>query len=293
MTTTPALEIDAVEKHFRRFHLGPVTLAVPPGCVYGLIGPNGAGKSTLMDLIFGIGGLDAGRIRACGFDHCAQEVELKSHAGYAGPELSFSAWSKVHKVLRLMRGFRPTWDDDYAQRLLADFGMSGGERVGTLSFGARTKLALVTALAWHPRLLVLDEPTTGLDPAAKSVLFRELLAVVEDETRSVFISSHELGGLERYADRIGVLHEGRLATEGETAELLDRFARVRWREERPVRPAGLWVESAENGRLSGMIDLRECSLQQAAALGAVEVETQRLTLEEWFLLLTKKGGREG
>jgi ABC-type molybdate transport system ATPase subunit len=114
----------------------------------------------------------------CGFDHAREEVAVKQRAAYVGPDLNFAAWGRVGKAIRFIRGFRPTWDEAYCARLMEVLGLAADERISTLSFGARTKLALLLALAWHPQVLVLDEPTTGLDAHSKKVVFTELLAMV-------------------------------------------------------------------------------------------------------------------
>jgi ABC-type sugar transport system ATPase subunit len=128
---------------------------------------------------------------------------MKQRVGYASPELSFVVWGRVEKAIRFVRGFRPTWDEAYAARLMETFSLSPGDKIATLSFGAKTKLALLLAMAWHPQVLVLDEPTTGLDAHSKRAVFAELLAIVRDEARTVVISSHQLTDLERFADRVG------------------------------------------------------------------------------------------
>ncbi len=290
MNTSPALEVSALEKHYPRFTLGPLDLTVPGGSIYGLIGPNGAGKTTLIDQIFGMGSPDAGTIKVCGLDHEREEVAVKSCAAYVGPDLNFVAWGKVGRAIRFHRGFRPTWDDAYCARLMQDFGISANERIGTLSFGGRTKLALLLALAWRPKILVLDEPTTGIDAHTKKAVFSELLAIVRDEARTVFISSHQLSDLERFADRVGVLHKGRLVAEGATGELVERHLQAEWEAENVEAFAhvpGLTLQEREGPRWRGVLDTLTCPLAALAQRGAREVRTQALTLEELFLALTK------
>ena len=290
MNTPPALEIHALEKHYPRFTLGPLDLTVPGGAIYGLIGPNGAGKTTLIDQIFGMGSPDAGTIRVCGLDHERDEVEVKERAAYVGPDLSYAAWGRVGKAIRFIRGFRPTWDEAYAARLMQSLGISADERIATLSFGGRTKLALLLALAWHPQLLVLDEPTTGIDAHTKKAVFAELLAIVRDEARTVFISSHQLSDLERFADRVGVLHKGRLVAEGATGELVERHLQAEWEAENVeafARVPGLTLQEREGQRWRGVLDTLTCPLASLAQRGARDVQTQALTLEELFLALTK------
>ena len=290
MNTPPALEVSALEKHYPRFALGPLDLTVPSGSIYGLIGPNGAGKTTLIDQIFGMGSPDAGTIKVCGLDHEREEVAVKSCAAYVGPDLNFVAWGKIGRAIRFTRGFRPTWDDAYCARLMQDFGISANDRIATLSFGGRTKLALLLALAWHPQLLVLDEPTTGIDAHTKKAVFAELLAIVRDEARTVFISSHQLSDLERFADRVGVLHKGRLVAEGATGELVERHLQAEWEAENVEAFAnvpGLTLQEREGPRWRGVLDTLTCQLASLAQRGARDVRTQAVTLEELFLALTK------
>ncbi len=290
MNTPPALEVSALEKHYPRFALGPLDLIVPSGSIYGLIGPNGAGKTTLIDQIFGMGSPDAGTIRVCGLDHEHDEVAVKSCAAYVGPDLSFVAWGKITNAIRFTRGFRPTWDDAYCARLMRDFGISANDRIGTLSFGGRTKLALLLALAWHPQVLVLDEPTTGIDAHTKKAVFVELLGIVRDEARTVFISSHQLSDLERFADHVGVLHKGRLVAEGATGELVERHLQAEWEAENAgafAHVPGLTLQEHEGPRWRGVLDTMTCPLESLQRRGARDVRTQALTLEELFLALTK------
>ena len=290
MNSPHALEISGLEKHYPRFALGPLDLTVPQGAIYGLIGPNGAGKTTLIDQIFGMGAPDAGAIRVCGFDHAREEVAVKQRAGYFGPDLNFVAWGRVGTAIRFVRGFRRTWDDAYCAKLMEDFGIAAGERIANLSFGGRTKLALLLALAWHPQFLVLDEPTIGLDAHSKKIVFSELLAMVRDEARSVFISSHQLSDLERFADRVGVLHKGRLLAEGATSELMERFIQTEFEtedEQLPAHVPGLTVQERDGPRWRAVLDTLISPLETLASRGARELRAQPLSLEELFLALTK------
>ena len=290
MNTAPALEVSGLEKHYPRFGLGPLDLTVPPGSIYGLIGPNGAGKTTLIDLIFGMGSPDAGTIKVCGYDHERDEVAVKQRAAYVGPDLNFIAWGKIGRAIRFNRGFRPTWDDGYCARLMQDIGISADDRIGTLSFGGRTKLALLLALAWRPPLLVLDEPTTGIDAHSKQAVFAEMLNIVRDEARTVFISSHQISDLERFADRVGVLHKGRLVAEGSTGELVDRHVQAEWVAENAdafAHTPGLTVQERDGPHWRGVLDTLTCPLHTLELRGARDVRTQPLTLEDLFLALTQ------
>jgi ABC-2 type transport system ATP-binding protein len=286
----PALEISALEKRFPKFTLGPVSLTVPTGAIYGLIGPNGAGKTTLLDQIFGIGSPDSGSIRLLGFDHQRDEVALKQNAAYVGPDLNYRVWKTVGKAIRFIRGFRPTWDEDYCARLMKKFELSDSDKIATLSFGGRTKLSLLLALAWHPKVLVLDEPTTGLDAHAKQVVFAELLSIVRDESRTVIISSHQINELERFADMVGILHRGRLLAAGPTSDLVERHLQVEFEAENAAafrQLKGLIIHDHEGSQWRGVIDVETCPSARLIENGALHLRTQPLTLEELFLALTR------
>src|SRR5580658_9113159 len=218
-----AIEIRRLIKHFPTFTLGPLDLTVPRGAIYGFIGPNGAGKTTTIDLIFGMGRNEGGEIRVLGYDHRASEVDVKRRAAYVSPDLNFQVWGTVARTVRFVRGFYPDWDNDYCVRLMKAFHLSSTDKVATLSFGARTKLSLLLALARRPQVLILDEPTTGLDAVSKQEVFAELLKAVEDGERTVLISSHGLSDIERFADHIGMIKDGKLLLEGRTDEIVDRF----------------------------------------------------------------------
>src|SRR5579862_9105729 len=200
-----AVEIRGLTKRFKTFCLGPLDLTVPRGAIYGFVGPNGAGKTTTIDLIFGMGANDSGRITVLGLDHRRDDAAMKREVGYASPELNFQPWGKVGRVIEFMRAFRPTWDNAYCDHLLGAWHLKHSDSVWSLSFGTKIKLALVLAMPWRPRVLVLDEPTVGLDPIAKDLLFAELLSAVRDGERTVLISSHALQDVERFADHVGMI----------------------------------------------------------------------------------------
>ena len=148
---------------------------------------------------------------------------MKAQIGYVSPDLNFNAWGRVKRLINFYRSFFPDWDDAYCAELLERLNIGWTDKIATLSFGARTKLGLVIALSHRPRLLLLDEPVSGLDAVAKQDLFAELLDAVQDEERTVLISSHGLADIERFTDHVGIIHEGNLLLEGPTTDLVARF----------------------------------------------------------------------
>ncbi|MEK0447578.1 MAG: hypothetical protein RLZZ399_2899 [Verrucomicrobiota bacterium] len=288
-TETPALEVRGLVKKFRKFVLGEVSLSVPAGSITALLGANGAGKTTLLNLIFGVGAPEAGTIRVFGYDHFNEDVALKRIAAFAGPDLDLSGWGNVRAALDFLAAFRPSWDAAYEERLLEQFALPAKKSIRALSFGEQTKLGLVAAMAWRPRLLVLDEPTTGLDVRARQFLLQELLAVVTDPNRSVLLSSHQLTDVERIADRMVLLQQGRVLLEGEVASLLEEHCGVQW--SAPANALfrgmpGVLGAQCEGNRWRAVIRRTVCSAQQLEAAGATQVHTQPVTLEELYLAHT-------
>ena len=286
-----ALEIRGLKKSFGAFTLGPLDITVPEGAIYGFIGPNGAGKTTTIDLIFGMGGKDAGEIHVLGLDHLRDEVAMKQQVGYVSPDLNYSPWGKVRRVIQFVKGFYPTWDDAYCDRLLRSLRVDPAQRVLSLSFGARIKLSLILALSWRPKLLILDEPLVGLDAISKQEVFTELLSAVSDGERSVLISSHGLGDVERFADHLGMIRNGRMLFEGSTADVIERHRMVDFVADRGdgiAERAGVFVQRREADRWRVLLDQKQAPLEWLRQSGATHIADAPVTLEELFVAV----GRE-
>ena len=287
---TNAIEIRYLVKNYPTFTLGPLDLTVPRGAIYGLIGPNGAGKTTAIDLIFGMGRNDAGTIRVAGLDHRAEEVALKHRAAYVSPDLNFAVWGKVGKAIRFVRGFYPNWDDAYCAALMKEFHFSDTDKIATLSFGAKTKWSLLLALSRRPEILILDEPTTGLDAVSKQQVFAELLKAVEDGDRSVLISSHSLTDIERFADHVGMIKNGKLLLEGRTDEIVDRFRLAEFFSANGAKfetQNGLTILRRNENRWHSLLDQNSDALKFLESRRATDISLTRLTLEDLFVALAK------
>jgi len=293
MNTNNAIEIRGLVKNYPSFTLGPLDLTVPRGAIYGLIGPNGAGKTTAIDLIFGMGRNDAGEIRVLGLDHRRDEVAVKRRAAYVSPDLNFQVWGKAGKAIRFVRGFYPDWDDAYCATLMQAFQLSDADKIATLSFGAKTKLSLLLALSRRPQVLILDEPTTGLDAVSKQQVFGELLKAVEDGERTVLISSHGLSDIERFADHIGMIKNGKLLLEGRTDEIVDRFRFVEFFGGNGTdfqSGDGLFILKRTENRWHALLDQKSGAHDWLQSKGAKEISLTRLTLEDLFVALVKERG---
>lgn len=289
--STNAIEIRGLIKKYPSFQLGPLDLTVPRGAIYGLIGPNGAGKTTAIDMIFGLSRNDAGTIRVLDADHIRDEIALKRHAGYVSPDLNFQVWGNVGRAIRFVRGFYPGWDDAYCAQLMQAFGLGGGDKIATLSFGAKTKLSLLLALSRQPEVLILDEPTTGLDAVSKQQVFGELLKAVENGERTVLISSHGLSDIERFADHVAMIKNGKLQLEGRTDEIVDRFRIAEFFTENGTafkNRAGLVILKRNENRWQALIDQKYDIQNWLQTQGAMEISLTRVTLEDLFVALAKE-----
>ena len=288
--TAPAIELVGLARRLGGFALGPLTLSVPRGAIFALIGPNGAGKTTTLDLLMGMGRPDSGEIRLLGMDLAAHEVEIKRKTAYVSPDLSYAAWGTVGRTIDFMRGFYPDWDAARCERLLGEFGLGRAEKVATLSFGARIKLALTLALSRDAELLLLDEPTVGLDVGSRRQLFSELLAYMQQEDRTIVISSHQLADVERFADHVAIIDRGKLLISGRMDELADRYAQldVRLRNGTMVPIEGVRVLDGEGDRWRLLVDRQRVEGGKFPPSGIEVLAETRLPLEELFLAVLKK-----
>lgn len=201
------------------FRLEVPAWRVGSGQVIGVVGPNGAGKTTLLETVAGLRPADSGSIRVFGLDPWEHPVEVRSALGFMSDDMAVFEL-RVDRLLRMVSGYYPSWDGELAGRLIERFSIDTRKKAGELSRGQGTRLRLVMAMAFRPRLLVLDEPAGGLDLSGRRQLLESVLEVVRDPERSVLVSSHVLHDVERVADRLLVLGAGRVVQAGETAALV-------------------------------------------------------------------------
>jgi ABC-2 type transport system ATP-binding protein len=224
-----ALGLDAedavveVQNLTRRFGskaaLNAVSLRVPEGAVFGLVGANGAGKTTLIRHILGLLKAQAGTVRVFGRNPAADPAGVLARIGYLSEENDLPTWMRVGELLSYSGAFYPRWDDAYADKLRETFELPRGARVGSLSKGQRARVGLVVALAYRPELLVLDEPSSGLDPLVRRDILGAIIRTIAEEGRTVLFSSHLLDEVERVSDHVALIHQGRLVFSGELDDL--------------------------------------------------------------------------
>jgi ABC-2 type transport system ATP-binding protein len=210
-TKEAVIEVRAVTRRFAAtVALDGVSLVVPCGTVFGLVGANGAGKTTLIRHILGLLRAQAGSVRVFGRDPVADPPGVLGRLGYLSEENDLPAWMRVGELMRYSRAFYPRWDDAYAEELRETFELAPGARVGSLSKGQRARVGLLIALAHRPELLVLDEPSSGLDPLVRRDILAAIIRTIADEGRTVLFSSHLLDEVERVSDHVALLHKGRM-----------------------------------------------------------------------------------
>jgi ABC-2 type transport system ATP-binding protein len=221
MAGRPAvIEIRGLTRQFgRKAALHDVTLSVPRGCVFGLVGANGAGKTTLIKHILGLLRAQVGSVRVFDRDPVEDPVGVLSRIGCLSEDRDLPDWMRIDEMLRYMQAFYPTWDERFADDLCRRFDLEPRQFVSTLSRGQRARAGLVTALAHRPDLLVLDEPSSGLDPVVRQDILTAIVRTVAEEGRTVLFSSHLLDEVERVADRVALVHEGRLVMSDELDQI--------------------------------------------------------------------------
>jgi ABC-2 type transport system ATP-binding protein len=191
--------------------LARVSLSMPRGAVYGLVGANGAGKTTLIKHLLGLLRAEGGSVRVFGLDPVADPVGVLSRIGYLSEENDLPGWMRVDELMRYSRAFYPAWDDGYAEELRRAFALDPSATIRNLSRGQKARAGLLIALAHRPELLVLDEPSSGLDPIVRRDILGAVIRTIADEGRTVLFSSHLLEEVEQVADHVTLIHQGSIA----------------------------------------------------------------------------------
>jgi ABC-2 type transport system ATP-binding protein len=223
----PILELRGVSKSYEGFSLADVTFALPRGYIMGLVGPNGAGKTTLVKSILGLIRPDGGEIRVFGLDPRERGAEIRSRIGFVHESPTFHEGLSVERAGSVLGSFYGGWDEYEFRRLTRDFGLPEAKRLKHLSQGMRTRFALAVALSHGAELLLLDEPSSGLDPAFRREILDLLGGVIEGGEASVLFSTHITSDLDRIADYITFLRGGQVRFSKTKDEVLESHALVK------------------------------------------------------------------
>ena len=285
----PIIEVQRLTRQFdNKVALADLLLTVSVDCVFGLIGGNGAGKTTLIRHLLGMLKAQSGSVRVFGTDPVADPVGVLGRIGYLSEDRDLPNWMRVHELMRYTQAFYPNWDSNYADELRETFDLDPKAKIKALSRGQRARAGLLIALAHRPELLVLDEPSSGLDPVVRRDILGAIIRTIAEEGRTVFFSSHLLDEVERVADRVAIIHQGQILLTATMDEMKESHRRMTLRFEQAIpQPPSLVGTLACDG--SGAEWTYICSgksdqLRRAAhALGATIVEESALTLDEIFV----------
>jgi ABC-2 type transport system ATP-binding protein len=289
-----AFSLSGIAKRYPHFALEDISLDLPEGQIMGLVGVNGAGKTTLLRLLTGLAAADVGDIRVLGHRLPEAQVAAKRDIGFASEDMRLYRGQTLRWHMDLMHHIYPGWNEIYAAELVKRFELRPQQAVGGYSHGQRVKALLLLCLARRPRLLLLDEPTTGLDPVARIEVLEALADVLRDEQRSVLFSSHNTHDVEQLADTITFLHKGRLVASADKHAFVDSWRRVVCQ---GVLPAGVqeWPEIASARANGSLVEIkaRTWSEDLPARLAANGLQVQRtdpMALEDIFITAVRSGG---
>ena len=268
--------------------LDGVSFGAIAGQVYGLVGSNGAGKTTLLKHLLGLLRAESGSVRVFGLDPVCDPVGVLSRIGYLSEERELPEWMRIDELMRYTQAFHPGWDSAYARELLETFGLDPSKKIKELSKGMRAQAGLIAAAAHRPELLILDEPSSGLDAVVRRDILDAIVRAVADDGRTVIFSSHLLDEVERMSDHVTLIHQGRVALSGVLDDVRHTYQRsrvcfVEYLDRPPVLDTELAMEGS--GRVwsvvhSGSLERFRHSVR---AYGGEVVESRDATLEEIFL----------
>jgi ABC-2 type transport system ATP-binding protein len=283
------VEVNDLSRSFgRKTALDGVSFHATAGQVYGLVGANGAGKTTFIKHLLGLLRATTGSVRVFGLDPVREPAGVLGRIGYLSEEHELPEWMRVGELMRYTQAFHPKWDAAYARELLETFALDPASRIKDLSKGMRAQAGLIAAAAHRPELLILDEPSSGLDAVVRRDILDAIVRAVADDGRTVIFSSHLLDEVERMSDHETLIHQGRVALSGVLDDVRQEYQRSRVQfvdhlDRPPVLDTALLLEGG--GRAWSVI--HSGSLEQfrrsVLARGGEVVESRDATLEEIFL----------
>jgi len=266
-------------------------LRVPAGSIFGFLGRNGAGKTTTIKTLMGLLRSDGGTARVFGnlVSDADRSIEIRRRIGFVTEDKELYPYMTVEQIVRFTRPFFPKWRDDLEQRYLKMFELPPKKKIPDLSKGMRSKLMLLLAISRGAELLILDEPTDGLDPAATEDVLRELVAIAASEGTTMFFSSHQLAEVELIADYIGIIDHGKMIVAGSLDDMKAQYQRLQIVFPNSVELPARWVAGVEHVRREGRVVSILAShnvdaiIEQARSLPGTSVESFPVTLKEIFL----------
>lgn len=293
----PVVEVQGLSRRYgRNVALDGVDFRVREGRVYGLVGANGAGKTTLIKHLLGLLRPQQGSVRLFGMDPVANPVAVLQRVGYLSEHRELPDWMRIEELLRYLSAFHPTWDMRYAYELVDTFNLDPKQKIASLSQGMCAQTALIGALAHRPQLLILDEPSNGLDVVVRRDIIDAIIRTVADEGRSVVFSSHLLHEMERTCDHVTLIQDGRVSFSGDLDEIRDvhRHTVLRFAEPRNSLPPleGLLMCSGAGRSWTAIhnTSLEDFARQISACGGSID-SSREATLEEIFVARSGRKSR--
>jgi ABC-2 type transport system ATP-binding protein len=283
------VEVRALTRRFgARPALDDVSITLPRGIVFGLVGANGAGKTTLIKHILGLLKAETGSVRVFGRDPVVDPAGVLARIGYVSEEHDMPGWMRVWELMRYTQAFFPSWDPAYAEELRDRFELDPAATVKELSKGQRARAGLLVALAHRPELLVLDEPSAGLDPIVRRDILEAIIRAIADEGRTVLFSSHLLHEVERVSDHVTMINKGKIVFSAPLDDikathrcLTLHFAQAR---SRPPELAGVLTWEGAGHEWTAVYHGQPGELQAAAASCGAQVLDKRVpSLDEIFV----------
>jgi ABC-2 type transport system ATP-binding protein len=287
-----AIEVTGLRKSFHgNAALNGLDLRVPAGSIFGFVGRNGAGKTSTIRILMGALKADGGAVHVLGslIDNPDDSVDVRRRIGYVTEDKELYPYMTVEQIVRFTRPLFPKWRDDLAKRYMRMFDLPPRRKIPDLSKGMRSKLMLLLAFSRGAELLILDEPTDGLDPVCVEDMLREIVSLSAAEGITVFFSSHQLAEVEQIADHITIIDRGRALVSGSLDDLKARYQRLRVTFQEELRSPVEWLDGAEHvqqeGRTVSMLASRNSAAlaEQARSLPGALVEIFPVGLKEIFL----------
>ncbi len=265
-----------------------VSLKVEEGKVYGLVGDNGAGKTTTIKMMLGMLRPTKGSIELLGYDPWHNGPALKRLIGYVSEKREMYEWMTVEEIIWFNAQFYDNWDDAYADEICRKMELPKPAKVKQLSRGMRAKLALLLAMGHRPELLILDEPSSGLDALVRREILENIISLIQSEGRTIFMSSHLLDEVERVADNVGILSRGQLLKDAPLDTLKEKNKRIRvvWNGDVPSRERlqqVRFVQGAGKEEAYYTDDYQEELLEQFKSFNPKSLDVETMTLEEIFV----------
>jgi ABC-2 type transport system ATP-binding protein len=284
-----AIETDALTKRFRKLTaVDGVDLRVPWGSVYGFLGRNGAGKTTTISMLLGLLRPTSGKATVLGHSAKTDPVKIRAEIGYVPEKQIMYDWMTVEEILWFTSRFYKSWNEELASDLVGRFKLDPKRKLKHLSRGMVAEVCLILALAPEPRLLILDDPTSGMDPVVRREFLENIVDIVRDKKRTVFFSSHILTDIERVADWVGILKDGHMLVQSETDKLKLKMRKIaaKFKGDAPREldmGEPLRIQSDGSSLTATFTDYKDDIPEKLRGMGATAVEVMDLSLDDIFV----------